>query len=72
MLTLCAIFSYLQMPFAEDEKAFFFPSLTDLKSKSGKPITEHRLLSTEEQDDLMYDLVDEMDLDDFANPETGE
>jgi ATP-dependent DNA helicase 2 subunit 2 len=60
------------MPFAEDEKAFFFPSLTELKSKSGKPITEHRLLPTEEQDSLMHDLVDEMDLDDFADPDTGE
>ncbi|KAJ9120113.1 hypothetical protein QFC22_003011 [Naganishia vaughanmartiniae] len=62
---------WVQMPFAEDEKAFFFPSLTELKSKSGKPIIEHRLLPTEEQDSLMHDLVDEMDLDDFADPETA-
>lgn len=60
------------MPFAEDERNFFFPSLTQLKSKSGKPIEEHPLLPTEQQVDLMSDLVDEMNLDPLGNPETGE
>jgi hypothetical protein len=37
--------------------------LTQLKSKSGKPIEQHPLLPTEHQLDLMSDLVDEMNLD---------
>jgi ATP-dependent DNA helicase 2 subunit 2 len=59
------------LPFAEDERNFFFPSLNQLKSKSGKPIEEHPLLATEEQIDLMSNLVDEMDLDPLGDSETG-
>lgn len=65
-------FILVKLPFAEDERNFFFPSLKQLKGKSGKPIEEHPLLATEEQIDLMSDLVDEMDLDPLGDPATGE
>lgn len=57
------------MPFAEDERSFFFPSLNDLCSKSGKQITEHPLLPTDNQLLLMDKLVEGMDLDVYEEVE---
>jgi ATP-dependent DNA helicase 2 subunit 2 len=57
------------MPFAEDERSFFFPSLNDLYSKSGKQITEHPLLPTDNQLLLMDKLVEGMDLDVYEEVE---
>jgi hypothetical protein len=54
---------WVKLPFADDDHKFFFPSLTQLKSVEGKAITEHPYLPTEEQCDLMDELVREMDLD---------
>ena len=51
------------MPFAEDERSFYFPSLNNLYSKSGKPIADHPLLPTDNQLLLMDKLVEGMDLD---------
>jgi len=51
------------MPFAEDERSFYFPSLNNLYSKSGKPIVDHPLLPTDNQLLLMDKLVEGMDLD---------
>ena len=51
------------MPFAEDEHNFWFPSLTEYKTASGKVVTEHPLLPTKEQCSLMDELVQGMDLD---------
>jgi ATP-dependent DNA helicase 2 subunit 2 len=59
------------MPFAEDERSFYFPSLSDLYSKSGKPITSHPLLPTDEQLLLMDKLVEGMDLDVYEEVEDG-
>lgn len=51
-----------QLPFAEDEHNFWFPSLTTYKTASGKILKEHPLLPTDEQCDLMDDFVQSMDL----------
>ena len=56
----------VQLPFAEDEHNFWFPSLTTYKTNAGKVITEHPLLPTEEQCELMDELVDALDLDEYA------
>ena len=55
-----------QLPFAEDEHNFWFPSLTTYKTSAGKVIEEHPLLPTAEQCDLMDELVDALDLDAYA------
>jgi ATP-dependent DNA helicase 2 subunit 2 len=55
-----------QLPFAEDEHNFWFPSLTTYKTSAGKFITEHPLLPTDEQCELMDELVDALDLDEYA------
>ncbi|EIW69540.1 hypothetical protein M231_07455 [Tremella mesenterica] len=57
---------WCQLPFAEDEHNFWFPSLTDYKTSSGKVITEHPLIPTQDQCDLMDDFVQSMDLDIYA------
>ncbi|ODO11439.1 hypothetical protein I350_00219 [Cryptococcus amylolentus CBS 6273] len=54
-----------QLPFAEDVHIFGFPSLTTYKTSQGKVIEKHPLLPTEEQCDLMDELVKGMDLDDI-------
>ncbi|WOO81065.1 ATP-dependent DNA helicase II subunit 2 [Vanrija pseudolonga] len=54
---------WIKLPFADDEHKFWFPSLTKYKSTTGKSITEHPYIPTEEQCDLMDELVKGMDLD---------
>ncbi|KAL1411229.1 ATP-dependent DNA helicase yku80 [Vanrija albida] len=54
---------WIKLPFADDEHRFWFPSLTKYKSTTGKTITEHPYIPTEEQCDLMDELVKGMDLD---------
>lgn len=46
--------------------------MTTYKTASGKVVTEHPLLPTEEQCDLMDELVDAMDLDEYASKEQAE
>nr|XP_019042867.1 hypothetical protein I302_08576 [Kwoniella bestiolae CBS 10118]OCF21797.1 hypothetical protein I302_08576 [Kwoniella bestiolae CBS 10118] len=60
---------WVKLPFAEDEHNFWFPSLTTIKTATGKVVKEHPLLPTTEQCDLMDDLVQSMDLDDEAMSE---
>ncbi|WVR05055.1 hypothetical protein IAU60_002067 [Kwoniella sp. DSM 27419] len=57
---------WVKLPFAEDEHNFWFPSLTTYKTATGKVIEEHPLLPTQEQCDLMDELVEAMDLDEYA------
>lgn len=57
-----------QLPFADDEHKFWFPSLTKYTSTTGKAITEHPYIPTEEQCDLMDELVKGMDLDGVPPP----
>ncbi|WWD15786.1 hypothetical protein CI109_100210 [Kwoniella shandongensis] len=60
---------WVKLPFAEDEHNFWFPSLTTYKTSTGKVLTEHPLLPTEEQCELMDELVLSMDLDEYAKEE---
>ncbi|WVQ71493.1 hypothetical protein IAR50_001031 [Cryptococcus sp. DSM 104548] len=57
---------WARLPFAEDVHIFGFPSLTTYKTAQGKVIEKHPLLPTEEQCDLMDELVKGMDLDEYA------
>nr|XP_019013387.1 uncharacterized protein I206_01453 [Kwoniella pini CBS 10737]OCF52168.1 hypothetical protein I206_01453 [Kwoniella pini CBS 10737] len=57
---------WVKLPFAEDEHNFWFPSLTTYKTATGKVVKEHPLLPTDEQCELMDDLVQSMDLDMYA------
>ncbi|ORY22765.1 SPOC like C-terminal domain-containing protein [Naematelia encephala] len=57
---------WIKLPFAEDEHNFWFPSLTTYKTNSGKVVTEHSLLPTHEQCELMDELVEGLDLDEYA------
>ncbi|KAK4688057.1 ATP-dependent DNA helicase 2 subunit 2, partial [Tremellales sp. Uapishka_1] len=62
---------WVKLPFAEDEHNFWFPSLTKYKTTSGKVLEKHPLLPTEEQCELMDELVSSMDLDSVAAPMTN-
>lgn len=66
---VCGTSDCTQLPFAEDEHKFWFPSLTTYKTTSGKVLKEHHLLPTDEQCDLMDKLVEGLDLDDYAAEE---
>ncbi|WWC61275.1 uncharacterized protein I303_103856 [Kwoniella dejecticola CBS 10117] len=57
---------WVKLPFAEDEHNFWFPSLTTYKTATGKVVKEHPLIPTDEQCELMDDLVGSMDLDEYA------
>lgn len=61
-----------QIPFAEDEHNFWFPSLTTYKTTAGKVVESHPLLPTEEQCGLMDELVEAMDLDAYAKEKMKE
>lgn len=62
----------MQIPFAEDEHNFWFPSLTTYKTTAGKVIDAHPLLPTDEQCELMDELVAGMDLDAYAKEQARE
>ncbi|WVQ78199.1 hypothetical protein IAT38_000282 [Cryptococcus sp. DSM 104549] len=62
---------WIKLPFAEDEHNFWFSSLTRLKTAEGKTVEEHPLLPTEEQQELMDELVVGMDLDAYAREEAA-
>lgn len=57
---------WVQLPFAEDERNFLFPSLSKLVNRKGQEVEEHPRLPNDEQLALMDKYVGEMDLDAFA------
>lgn len=59
------------LPFAEDIRVYRFPPLDRIISLSGKTITTHRLLPTEDLDEAMSDYVDSMDLSKFGTDDDG-
>lgn len=61
----------VQLPFAEDVRSYKFAPLDKVVTVSGKVITEHRNLPTEELSNAMSDYVDSMDLSTFANDDEG-
>lgn len=61
----------VQLPFAEDVRSYKFPPLDRVVTVSGKIITEHRNLPTDDLKEAMSDYVDAMDLSDFGKDEDG-
>lgn len=59
---------WIRLPFADDDHKFFFQSLTNYKSVSGNEIKEHPYIPTQEQSDLMDELVKGLDLDSVPPP----
>ncbi|KAL7422191.1 ATP-dependent DNA helicase yku80 [Cryptotrichosporon argae] len=58
---------WVKLPFAEDEHNFWFPSLDKYKTVSGKTVTEHPMIPTAEQCELMDELVAGLDLDEAGD-----
>lgn len=56
------------MPFAEDVRSLTFPSLYNFRLASGKEVTQHKYLPTDEQQDAMDQIVDAMDLSEAGPP----
>ena len=52
----------IPLPFAEDVRAYQFPPLDKVVTVTGKVLTEHRLLPSDDLKDAMSDYVDAMDL----------
>jgi len=61
----------VQLPFAEDVRSYRFPPLDRVVTVSGKIITEHRNLPTNDLKSAMSDYVDRMDLSTLAKDDEG-
>ncbi|KAJ5103791.1 hypothetical protein N7532_004320 [Penicillium argentinense] len=53
----------VQLPFAEDVRSYRFPPLDKVNTVSGKVVTEHRNLPSEDLQKAMDDYVDSMEMD---------
>lgn len=53
----------VQLPFAEDVRSYRFPPLDKIITVSGKVVTEHRNLPSDNLKDAMSDYVDSMELE---------
>ncbi|KAJ6131560.1 hypothetical protein N7523_001266 [Penicillium sp. IBT 18751x] len=53
----------LQLPFAEDVRSYRFPPLDKVVTVSGKIVTEHRNLPSDDLQEAMTNYVDSMELD---------
>ncbi|SCZ93491.1 BZ3500_MvSof-1268-A1-R1_Chr6-3g08696 [Microbotryum saponariae] len=60
---------WCRMPFAEDMRLFYFPSLTEFRNQKGKIVKEHKYLATQEQKDTMDQFVDSMNLEEGTGPD---
>lgn len=61
----------VQLPFTEDVRSYKFPPLDRVVTVSGKVVTAHRNLPTEELSSAMSDYVDSMDLSTFGKDDEG-
>lgn len=61
----------VELPFEEDMRRYKFPPLDRKLTVSGKVITEHKDLPTEDLVNAMSDYVDAMDLSTFGRDEDG-
>lgn len=61
----------IELPFAEDVRAYKFPPLDRIVTISGKVIKEHRNLPSPALQDAMDDLVDAMDISEFDKDDEG-
>lgn len=59
----------IQLPFAEDVRSYQFPPLDKVITVSGKTVTEHRNLPSQDLQEAMDNYVDSMELD--HKDETG-
>ncbi|KAI9839005.1 MAG: ATP-dependent DNA helicase II subunit 2, partial [Sclerophora amabilis] len=62
----------VQLPFAEDLRSYKFPPLDKIVTVSGKVLSEHRNLPTDQLTSAMSDYVDHMDLSDFGRDDDGQ
>lgn len=62
----------IPLPFAEDVRAYKFPPLDKVITVTGKTLTTHRLLPTDELNEAMGEYVDAMDLDSYGMDDQGE
>jgi len=61
----------VQLPFAEDVRSYRFPPLDRVVTVSGKIITEHRNLPTNELKSAISEYVDRMDLSTLGKDDDG-
>lgn len=61
----------VQLPFAEDVRSYRFPPLDRVVTVSGRIITEHRNLPTNDLKSAMSDYVDRMDLSTLGKDDNG-
>jgi ATP-dependent DNA helicase 2 subunit 2 len=61
----------VELPFEEDMRRYKFPPLDRKLTVSGKVITEHKDLPTDELTNAMSEYVDAMDLSEFARDDDG-
>ncbi|KAL1585057.1 hypothetical protein WHR41_06185 [Cladosporium halotolerans] len=62
----------VELPFAEDVRSYKFPPLDKVVTVSGKELTVHRTLPSDELQDAMSEYVDSMDLSTFGKDDEGE
>lgn len=62
----------VELPFAEDVRSYKFPPLDRVVTVSGKTLTVHRNLPSDELQDAMSAYVDSMDLSTFGKDDEGE
>lgn len=60
------------LPFAEDVRSYRFPPLDKIVTVSGKIVTQHRNLPSDDLQSAMSEFVDKMDLSTFGTDENGE
>ncbi|KAK5173886.1 ATP-dependent DNA helicase yku80 [Saxophila tyrrhenica] len=61
----------IELPFAEDVRSYRFPPLDRVVTVSGKTLSVHRNLPSDELQDAMSSLVDSMDLSTFGKDDEG-
>ncbi|KAK4554807.1 ATP-dependent DNA helicase yku80 [Recurvomyces mirabilis] len=61
----------IELPFTEDMRSYKFPPLDKVITVSGKELSVHRNLPTDELLDAMSDYVDTMDLSTFGKDDEG-
>lgn len=62
----------VELPFSEDVRSYKFPPLDKVITVSGKTLTLHRNLPSDELKDAMSDYVDSMDLSAFDKDDEGQ
>lgn len=60
------------MPFEEDLRDYFFPSLEFVKTLNGQTLTLHPNLPTDEMKHAMEKFIDDMDLEEEKDQYQGE